>query len=65
LSWLKTAPTPEPEASVSSTNGSLKLGIAKIGEDVMACLSTTKVVVALSVQRNAYFFNNSVNGATI
>jgi len=49
LFWLKAAPTQEPTTFFSSSYGSLKFEIVKIGENVMVCLSATKAIVALFV----------------
>lgn len=41
---VKTTPIASSEASHSTMNGSLKLGNAKVGADVKACLRTSNAV---------------------
>jgi len=45
---VRTAPMPSPEASVSFVKESLKLGMAKVGVIVMACLRAEKAAFASS-----------------
>lgn len=49
LSWLRTAPTPSPEASVSNTNGREKSGIFNTGADVTAFLRLVKASAAVEL----------------
>jgi hypothetical protein len=64
-SCIKTAPIPWLEASHSSINVFLKLGVAKMGVLHIAYLIFSKDLVSSSVKENASFFNNFIRGVSI
>lgn len=53
---VKTAPIPSFEASVSIMNGSVKLGMARIGMVVIPCLSFYECLICLFTPLKTAFF---------
>jgi len=65
LCWLKTTLIHEPDALVSKTNGSTKLGIANTRAVVKATFKAANACSAISLHLKESFFNKLVNRATI
>lgn len=63
--WLRTTPTPDLQASISTVNSSSKSGNTKIGAETIAVFSYSKLFVASSPQWKLSFFNKSVIGPAI
>ncbi|MCI53669.1 hypothetical protein A2U01_0074916, partial [Trifolium medium] len=60
---ISTAPMPDPEASVSKINFSVKLGSAKTGAADIAIFNCSKALLASSFHSKESFFNKAVSGA--
>jgi hypothetical protein len=64
-SYIKTTLIPWPEASHSTINVFVTLGVVKTGVVHIASLSFLKDLVAYYFQENDSFFNNVVRGVSI
>jgi hypothetical protein len=63
--YINTAPTPNPDASVSSVKGKEKSGNASKGATHILSLRVLKALVCVGVQRKESFFNKSCKGLQI
>jgi len=61
--YIKTAPTPSPDAPHSSTKGCMKFGSANTRQLLITCLRSSKASYTPSVHLNAPLVK-SVRGAT-